>query len=60
MSDAPALKHQLCELTKRWTLDEDIRLSQQQECRDIGRKLHHLGGEALMRDAYYYRKRSLA
>ena len=44
---------QLCELTKRWTAYEDIPRSQQSECRDIGRKLHALGGEQAMRDAYY-------
>jgi len=53
MSDIRALTDQLCELTKRWTPYEDIPRSQQAECRDIGRKLHALGAEAAMRDAYY-------
>ena len=44
---------QLCELTKRWTTFEDIPRSQQAECRNIGRKLHTLGGEQAMRDAFY-------
>lgn len=44
---------QLCELTKRWTAFEDIPRSQQIECRDIGRRLHAIGGDAAMRDAYY-------
>lgn len=48
-----ALIAQLCELTKRWTPYEDVPMSQQHECRDIGRKLHAIGAEALMRDAYY-------
>ena len=48
-----AASEQLCELTKRWTIHEDIPRSQQSECRDIGRKLHGFGGEAAMRDAYY-------
>lgn len=43
----------LCGLTKRWTIHEDIPRSQQIECREIGRKLHALGGEAAMRVAYY-------
>jgi len=45
---------QLAELTKRWTSFEDIPVSQQRECRDLGRKLHALGAEPLMREAYYH------
>ena len=44
---------QLQELTKRWNDYEDVPRSQQAECRKIGEKIHALGGEALMRDAYY-------
>jgi hypothetical protein len=49
-----ALFDQLCELTKRWTAHEDIPRSQQLECTDIGKRIHALGKEALMRDAYYH------
>lgn len=48
-----ALREQLCELTSRWNTYEDIPSSQQAECHAIGRKLHALGGEGLMRDIYY-------
>jgi hypothetical protein len=54
--DAASIKiatDQLCELTKRWTTFEDIPGSQQSECREIGRKLHALGGFKAMQDAYY-------
>src|SRR6185312_6509331 len=51
--DIAVLVSQLRELTKRWTAYEDIPRSQQYECRDIGRKLHALGAEGAMRDAYY-------
>lgn len=53
MSEASVLFLQLLDLTKRWTPYEDIPGSQQSDCRDIGKKLHGLGGEALMREAYY-------
>jgi len=49
-----ALFDQLHELTKRWTTYEDIPRSQQLECTDIGKRIHALGKEALMRDAYYH------
>lgn len=52
-ADIVALTAQLVELTKRWTTYEDIPKSQQSECREIGRKLHAIGGEGLMREAYY-------
>jgi hypothetical protein len=48
-----ALFAQLRDLTKRWNIYEDIPESQQKECRSIGRKLHALGREPLMREAYY-------
>jgi len=52
--------HELVERLKRlvewWTQNEDIPMSQQSECRDIGRQLYALGGEALMREAYYEAK----
>jgi hypothetical protein len=44
---------QLRELTKRWTIHEDIPKSQQYECREIGRKLNDAGGMRLMTEAYY-------
>ncbi len=49
---------QLRDLTKHWTIHEDIRVSELKECREIGRQLHALGGEALMREAYYDTKAS--
>jgi hypothetical protein len=52
-ADAEALFSQLRELTKRWTVYEDIPKSQQAECRAIGKQLNALGGTALMREAYY-------
>ena len=52
-ADDRKLIDQLVELTKRWTTYEDIPMSQQRECRDIGKKLHAIGGTGLMRDAYY-------
>ena len=48
-----ALFEQLRDLTKRWNRYEDIPKSQQAECREIGRKLLALGGEGMMREAYY-------
>lgn len=55
MSGTPenALFEQLRALTKRWNAYEDVPRSQQLECTAIGRGLHGIGGEALMRDAYY-------
>ena len=47
---------QLCELTKRWTEHEDIPKSQQYECRMLGGELHKIGGESLMREAFYIAK----
>ena len=44
---------QLRELTKRWNAYEEIPMSQQRECREIGRVLNALGGMALMQEAYY-------
>jgi hypothetical protein len=44
---------ELREVTKPWTIHEDIRVSEQKRCREIGKKLHALGGEDLMRKAYY-------
>lgn len=55
MSNQSAIE-QLCELTKRWTIYEDIPISQQQECRNIGRVIYSLGAEPLMREAYYTAK----
>ena len=40
-------------VTGLWTVYEDIPKSQQARCRVIGTKLNALGGEALMREAYY-------
>lgn len=40
-------------LTKFWTIYEDIPVSQQRQCREIGRKLNELDGYPLMREAYY-------
>ena len=48
-----ALVEQLCDLTKRWNIYEDIPRSQQSECRQIGRQLYALGSEDAMRRAYY-------
>ena len=48
-----SLTDQLCELTKRWTIFEDVPRSQQLKCRAIGRELYALGGEPAMRAAYY-------
>lgn len=50
---AEAIFTQLRELTRRWNEHEDIPRSQRLECRNIGEALHALGGEALMREAYY-------
>lgn len=47
---------QLCELTKRWTIYEDIPKSQQHECREIGTRLWSLGGMNAMTQAYYAAK----
>jgi hypothetical protein len=47
---------QLCELTKRWTIHEDIPRSQQLECAEIGKRLNALGGMAAMQHAYYEAK----
>ena len=44
---------QLRDLTKRWTIHDDIPVSGQRECREIGKKLYALGREELMRQAYY-------
>jgi hypothetical protein len=44
---------QLRELTSRWTTYEDIPASQQSECKEIGKKLWHMGGMNLMQEAYY-------
>lgn len=55
MSEQSAIE-QLCDLTKRWTTYEDIPMSQQRECRTIGRVIHSLGQEPLMREAYYTAK----
>lgn len=53
MSDqGAALRDRLCDLTKRWTAHEDVRKSEQAECREIGQKLNDLGGMDLMREAY--------
>lgn len=52
-----ALIDQLCELTKRWNTHEDVPRSQQLECKKIGRGLHAIGKEALMRTAYYEAKK---
>lgn len=54
--DGIALTEQLCSLTERWTIYEDIPGSQQAECREIGKKLNELGGVSAMRDAYYEAK----
>ena len=40
-------------LTKQWTIHDDIPVSEQRECREIGKKLHALGREELMLQAYY-------
>lgn len=56
MSALDDLTNRLCELTKQWTEYEDVPRSQQAECRDIGRKIHALGGENAMREAYYAAK----
>jgi hypothetical protein len=47
---------QLCELTKRWNIYEDVPKSQQAECRAIGLVIYELGQEPLMREAYYTAK----
>jgi hypothetical protein len=51
-----ALVEQLCVLTSRWNAYEDVPLSQQRECKHIGKALHAIGAEALMRSAYYEAK----
>lgn len=53
---ATALTEQLCDLTSRWTVYEDIPASQKSECRLIGIELNKLGGLSVMRDAYYEAK----
>jgi len=44
---------ELRRLTAMWNNYEDVPTSQQLLCRQIGRRLHALGGAALMREAYY-------
>lgn len=44
---------ELRDVTKPWTIHEDIPVSEQERCREIGKKLYALGGEAIMREAYY-------
>jgi hypothetical protein len=50
------LFRELSDLSKRWNTFEDIPASQQSECRGIGRKIYALGGEVMMREAYYHAK----
>lgn len=51
-----ALFEQLRALTRNWNTYEDIPESQQRQCTRIGKSLHALGGEELMREAYYHAK----
>lgn len=44
---------ELHQVTAAWNKYEDIPKSQEMLCRRIGERLHWLGGEALMREAYY-------
>ena len=41
-------------LVEDWTPHEDIRKSERYLATEIGRRLYKLGGEGLMRDAYYH------
>lgn len=53
MANQTQLFEQLRALTRNWNTYDDIPESQQKECIQIGKRLHALGGEGLMRDAYY-------
>jgi hypothetical protein len=44
---------ELRRVTAMWNTHEDIPTSQKLLCRQIGKRLYELGGEALMREAYY-------
>lgn len=44
---------ELRRVTEQWNTHEDVPKSQQALCRQIGVRLHALGGEELMREAYY-------
>ena len=50
------LFEELRRVTAMWNTYEDIPKSQQALCRQIGVRLHALGGEPLMREAYYHAK----
>jgi hypothetical protein len=58
MTERDQLFGHLRDLVKFWTLHEVPLSSQQSEAKRIGKALHALGGEALMREAYYDAKRS--
>jgi hypothetical protein len=38
----------LLELTKTWTHFEDVRRTEQEECKRLGKRLNELGGQPLM------------
>lgn len=46
------LIEQLCDLTSDWNAHELVPAARQKECREIGQKLHDLGGMPLMHEAY--------
>lgn len=46
----------LCAVTRKWNQTDAVPDYQQKECGEIGVLLHAMGGEALMREAYYMAK----
>jgi len=47
---------ELCKVTANWNRFDDIPDGQRAAVRSIGQKLHAIGGEAVMREAYYHAK----
>lgn len=43
-------------LTRNWNQIDAVPRSQQEECKDIGKLIHAMGGEDAMREAYYAAK----
>lgn len=56
MASLGDLTDELVNLTQYWNDHEDIPRSQQNRCKEIGKKLHEAGGTRFMRDAYYHAK----
>ena len=58
MSNLGDLTDELCDLTRYWNAYEDVSKNEQAKCRDIGARLHNVGGFKAMTDAYYHAKAS--